>query len=331
MVVIDLISREGMSAVKEWKSVGEQLALLRQRGMEVDDDQAAMDYLHRLGYYRLSGYWYPLRIIDSEASQAAGKPVRCDDFIAGSHFKDVVHLYIFDKKLRLLALDALERIEMAVRVDVAHLLGERDRYAHENADCLHGNFTKKTFRKGRHRGRTAHAVWLEKYQGLVERSRQLPFVAHHRQSYGGRLPIWVAIEVWDFGLLSHFFSGLRLEDQELIADKYGAESGRAFANWLRSLNFMRNVAAHHSRMWNMNVLELVPVPAGWPEMPNARPFLYFCVMQKLLGTICPNSSWSERFKALLENEFPDFPRGSVSREDIGLPRGWEEWELWSRK
>lgn len=320
-----------MAAVKEWKSVEEQVALLRRRGMGIDDEQAAMDYLHRLGYYRLSGYWYPLRGIDSEMSEAAGRPIRRDEFLAGSRFRDVVHLYVFDKKLRLLALDALERIEMAVRVDVAHLLGERDRYAHENPDCLHGKFTSRPLRQGRYRGRTAHAVWLERYQGLVERSRRLPFVDHHRHNYGGRLPIWVAIEVWDFGLLSHFFSGLRLDDQNLIAGKYGAEDGRKFAGWLRSLNFMRNVAAHHGRMWNMNVLELSPVPAGWPGMPNAKPFLYFCMMQRLLRTICPNSSWGQRFKALLEDGFPNFPEGSASLEDIGLPQGWQEWELWIRK
>nr|WP_216819616.1 Abi family protein [Paenalcaligenes hominis] len=115
--------------------------------MQVEDEEAALRYLARIGYYRLSGYWYPMRVIDKVASEQEKRPVRLDRFVEGSRFEDVVKLYIFDAKLRLLALDALERIELAVRVDVAHLLGKYDSCAHKNPNCLHGNFTKKTLKK----------------------------------------------------------------------------------------------------------------------------------------------------------------------------------------
>lgn len=109
-----------MKPLKRWLSFEDQLRQLEARGLAVDDSAAALDYLERLGYYRMSGYWYPLRKIDEAASQAQGKPVRQDVFMGDSRFEHVVQLYVFDKKLRLLAMDALERIEMAVRVDVAH-------------------------------------------------------------------------------------------------------------------------------------------------------------------------------------------------------------------
>ena len=320
-----------MTSLKPWRSVQEQLEILKRRGLQVGNDAAALNYLRRIGYYRLSGYWYPLRVIDKAASERERKPVRLVEFVPDSRFEDVVKLYVFDKKLRLLAMDALERIEMAVRVDVAHLLGKVDPCAHENPDCLHGRFTKQKISKGKDRGRTGHEVWLEKYRQLLDRSRRLPFVAHHRETYGGRLPIWVAIEVWDFGLLSRFFAGMCHSDQQTIALRYGAQDGRTFAGWLRSLNFMRNVAAHHSRMWNINVLEVAPVPSGWPHMPNAKPFLYFCLMQKLLQTICPNSSWGQRLLALLREEFPALPPAAAPLEDIGLCQRWGEWDLWVRR
>lgn len=320
-----------MTSLKTWMSMEDQLARLKQRGLSVEDDAAALGYLRRIGYYRLSGYWYPLRAIDKAASEHDGKPVRFDEFVPGSRFEDVVKLYVFDKKLRLLAMDALERIEMAVRVDVAYLLGKRDPCAHENPDCLHGNFTKKAMRRGPDVGRTGHEVWLEKYQVLVRRSQRLPFVEHHHAAYGGKLPIWVAIEVWDFGLLSRFFAGMRHDDQQIIAARYGAPDGKAFASWLRSLNFIRNMSAHHARMWNANVLEVAPVPAGWPDMPNARPFLYFCIMRQLLRTICPNSTWGQRVRALLKEEFPALPPEAVSLRDIGLSENWEQWDLWVHK
>lgn len=281
-----------MKPLKPWRSFADQLQQLQSRGLQVDSPAAALDYLERLGYYRLSGYWYPLRVIDPVASMAQGKAVRLDSFAPGCRFEDVVQLYVFDKKLRLLALDALERIEMAVRVDVAHLLGQRDPRAHESPACLHGNFTKKRITNGPDAGKTQHQVWLAKYQTLLNRARKEPFVAHHQQ-------------------------------------QYGAPSGQAFAQWLRSLNFIRNVSAHHSRLWNINVLELSSVPAGWPALLNkAKPFFYFCLMQQLLSVICPNSNWGWRFRSLLTDEFPVVANQTVSLLELGAFPGWEGWALW---
>lgn len=317
-----------MKPLKSWLSFADQLQQLQDRGLQVDNSAAARDYLERLGYYRLSGYWYPLRAIDPVASIAQGKAVRLDSFAPGCRFEDVVRLYVFDKKLRLLALDALERIEMAVRVDVAHLLGQRDPRAHENPACLHGNFTKKEIAKGADAGKTQHQVWLAKYQSMLHRARNEPFVAHHQQQYGA-LPIWAAIEVWDFGLLSKLFAGMQYADQQTIAAIYGAPDGPTFAKWLRSLNFIRNVSAHHSRLWNINVLELSPVPPGWPaDLNRAKPFFYFCLMQQLLRVICPNSSWGQRFKNLLADEFPVVANQTISLLELGAFPGWEGWALW---
>ena len=130
----------------------------------------------------------------------------------------------------------------------------------------------------------------------------------------GRLPIWVAIEIWDFGMLSKLYAGMQFKHREQIAAKYGANNSKDFTGWLRGLNFIRNVSAHHSRLWNINVLERARVPQDdsyWQQLNNARPFLYFCLMQRLMRVICPNSRWSERFAVLL-NEFPDAGSGTVT-------------------
>jgi len=318
-----------MKPLKPWRSFADQLQQLQTRGLQVENPVAALDYLERLGYYRLSGYWYPFRAIDLAASAAQGKAVRLDAFTQDSRFEDVVRLYVFDKRLRLLALDALERIEMAVRVDVAHLLGQRDPSAHENPACFHGNFAKKLITTGPDKGKTAHQVWLNKYQNLLNRARKEPFVVHHLQQYGA-LPVWAAIEVWDFGLLSKLFAGMQYADQQAIAAKYGAPNGQAFGQWLRSLNFIRNVSAHHSRLWNINILELSPLPQAWPAaLNNARPFFYFCLMQQLVKVICPSSRWGTRFKALLADDFPDITNQQISLADLGAFAGWERWLLWS--
>lgn len=181
-----------MNSVKPWHAFSEQLQILKSRGLQVEDDEAALKYLARIGYYRLSGYWYPMRMTDKHASSRKKRPVRLDRFINDSRFENVVRLYVFDAKLRLLALDALERIELAVRVDVAHLLGKHDPCAHKNPNCLHGNFAKKSLTNGFNAGKTKHQIWLDKYQQQLHRSSREPFVEHHKQLYGGELPIWVA-------------------------------------------------------------------------------------------------------------------------------------------
>ncbi len=313
---------------KPWKSYVDQLALLKSRGLVVENDAAALDYLGRIGYYRLSGYWYPFRRMKP---RPVGVSYREDEFIEGSRFEDAVKLYIFDKKLRLLALDALERIELAVRVDVAHMLGKHDIYAQENPDMFHGNFAKKKINGGRHHGKTQHQVWLENHERLIHRARREPFVAHNRTKYG-KLPIWVAIEIWDFGALSRLFAGMKYQDKADIANKYGFASGKELQGCLRSLNFIRNVAAHHSRLWNINVLELACKPkngAYWQSLDNSRPFLYYCFMQAMMRVICPNSSWASRFEDLT-NSFPKIAARTASLTDFGIVEGWQSWPLWEK-
>ena len=318
---------------KPWKSIDEQLTLLQQRGMQIDNPSAAKSYLERLGYYRLSGYWYPFREMDlSFPSKTSSATQRSNRFIKGSHFADVVMLYVFDKKLRLLALDALERIEMAVRVDIAHLLGRMDPYAHENPKRLHGHFSKQIQKRGPAKGRTDHALWLDKYRSHLWRSRREPFVSHYQSNYK-KLPIWVAVEVWDFGMMSKLYAGMKIADRDLIAAKYGAPDGNVFISWLRSFNFIRNVSAHHSRLWNINVLERSPLPSDapyWQTLNNARPFFYFCLMQRMLQVICPGSSWYQRLSDLTA-KFPDSDSGAIKLEDFGVTQDWKTWSLWPRK
>jgi abortive infection bacteriophage resistance protein len=311
--------------VKPWKSIDDQVEILRSRGLQIEDCDRAKRYLRRLGYYRLSGYWYPFRQF-READNGQTSELRRDDFIAGSRFGDLISLYVFDKKLRLLALDALERIEMALRVDVAHLLGKRDACAHENPNCFHGNFSIKINSDGK----TAHQKWLEKYHLQVRRESRSFFVAHHLQKYDG-LPIWVAIEIWDFGTLSTLYAGMKYQDKKLLADKYGVSDGNVMAKYLRSLNFIRNVAAHHTRLWNVNVVDRSPVSQGecWQRLNNARPFFYFCLMQMFLRVICPTSTWGQRLNTLINEDFPVVGCRAIKVGDFGLTDNWRSWELWT--
>jgi abortive infection bacteriophage resistance protein len=181
---------------KPYLAVPAQIALLKSRGLAITDDIRAAAALERIGYYRLSGYWYPLRA--SKITNPGDARIVLDEFRPGSDFGQVVDLYVFDKKLRLLTLDAIERVEVALRTDIALLLGQRSPLAHREPAQLHGRFTK-TLRRGR--GVTVHQEWLERLDSIAARSRE-EFVQHFRRTYSTPLPIWMAVELWDFGMLS---------------------------------------------------------------------------------------------------------------------------------
>ena len=310
-------------APKPWKSIDEQMDLLGRRGMSFHDGELARNFLERVGYYRLSGYFYPFRKTDDRGS-------RTDDFLEGSRFEDVVAMYVFDRKLRLLTMDAIERIELAVQVDIAYQLGRSDPFAHHNPALVHRNALRK-YRRRNGRPTSRYQEWITRYEELVSRSGKEACVRHNLEKYG-RLPIWAAIQIWDFGSMSKFFAMMRHQDQGVIAGKYGIEA-KHLQSWLRSLNFIRNVTAHHGRLWNCAIIERAKLPRNPVELralDGSRPFLYFCLMKHLLDVISPGASWGERFIAHVDS-FPAPANAAVSLRDMGVPEKtvWKQWPLWA--
>ncbi|ODU49879.1 MAG: abortive phage resistance protein [Thiobacillus sp. SCN 63-374] len=328
-----------MAYPKPWKSYEEQLDQLIGRGMQVTDRALALDYLERIGYYRLSGYWFAFRersgelvVLDTQGRKPTKVKVETlalDHFKPGATFQNAVDLYVFDKQLRLLVVDALERIEIALRVDISHTLGEQDTFAYLKPDLFHPEFSAKLDKDS---GLTRHHEWLSKHAQLISRSKE-DFVRHNKTKYGLPLAIWVACEVWDFGTLSTLFNGMREGEQDAIAALYGISNGRTFATWLRSLNYLRNVCAHHSRLWNRNIVDQPKLP-GAGELPwvttfekdahaRARCFLLLCMTRHLLRVVNPRSSWSTRMKAQLQ-AFPDLAHLGLNLAGMGAPAGWED-------
>jgi abortive infection bacteriophage resistance protein len=305
-------------------SLDDQLVLLKQRGLQVTDDVAAKEFLRHNGYYRLSAYWYPFReIVGSH---------RSDNFLPNSKFEDVRDLCSFDKKFKLLLLDAIEGVEIAVRAEIALLLGASDTFAHINP-----NFFRPSFIKLDPLGKTKHQEWLKKFNGSVNRSKD-EFVLHHERKYGNRstLPIWIAIELWDFGLLSHFYSGMDTTHCISVATRFSISNWKFMASWLRSLNYVRNVIAHHGRLWNLNLVESPSLPSRRGLMAdfdalvplhsvNTRIYSICCILSHFSKSINQRSSWSQRLTEFI-NSFPAMPYISV--QDMGFPTNWQNHNFW---
>lgn len=126
---------------KKWQSFKDQVATLESRGMIFEDKAKAEYILSQVNYYRLSGYWYSFRIMLLDN-------LRSDDFIEGTKFDDVINIYLFDKQLRLLCLQALENIEMSLRTNIAHMLGRISPTAHLNPDNFNQRFIESKVSTG---------------------------------------------------------------------------------------------------------------------------------------------------------------------------------------
>ena len=309
------------AALKASKNPAELLALFKERGLQIEDEDRALHALKTLGYYRLTGYAYPLRQTD---------PLTPGFFKEGATLSLVVELAKFDKQLRLLALNGLETIELAVRVAIANRLGALDPEAHLNPKLLDGRFSQVRT----HVQKSPFEDWKSQYEEKLLISKE-EFVQHHRIHYGGRLPIWVAVELWDFGMISKFFAGMASRDRNHIAGQLGACDGEILKSWLRMFNFVRNVSAHHARLWNRRNIataELPPVDrCRWliplHQQPDSRSKLYgaFSCIALMLRTISPGSTWLSEVK----HHMAGFPQSElVSIKAAGFQLDWQDEPLW---
>jgi abortive infection bacteriophage resistance protein len=310
---------------KPYLSVIDQIELLRCRGMTFADVDKAAEYLQRIGYYRLSAYWHPMRRRDPETGHVS------DEFKAGTTFKEATDLYTFDGRLRLIMLDAYERLEVSLRTEVALCLGGYSPQAHRNLEWLGPDFSRPKYRNGP----TLHREWLGRLDKKARDSKD-QFAEHFRTKYpNDDMPVWIAVELLDFGPLSHLISGMKNSHLAIIGRDYGSIKPPQVKSWARSLAFSRNVCAHHSRLWNKPLVNQPSlVGGGIPDdlqhiqyLPDGGKRLYSIasVAQYMLRIANPRTSWKSRFIKHIDT-FPTSDRLSLSAG--GFPPNWKNEKLW---
>ena len=297
-----------MAAMKQFKTYEEQVALLASRGMDVGDPQAAAGQLRRVNYYRLSGYWYPFRRIEGGT--------RVDEFAPGTTLTDIIKLYDFDTNLRTMTFASLSPVELTMRALLGHALGEIDECAHLKLDAWNV----------RARG-SEYTRWRTLHRRELKDSRE-DFVKHHKANYGGVLPVWAAVEVLNWGSLTKLFGFSPRLAQDQVAAAFGL-SAPQLESWLKSLNIVRNVCAHHGRLFN-RVFALKPKlpPIGvHPHLDEAghfaRTFGQLTLIQHLLHT---QGIGRPAVLPKVLRSFPPVPLLAVSH--TGAPPDWDTLTLW---
>lgn len=314
---------------KPYLTIADQVSLLKARGLAITDSPKAEHYLSKIGYYRLSGYSYVFR--KSAVDPNGAGQVILDEFKENVRFDDILALYVFDKRLRLMLLDAIERIEVALRVDVALSLGRHNSQAHLDRNFVYAPFSE--LRPDQERSK--YDEWVLKFRKTFINSRE-DFVQHFKTKYPNcELPIWMAVELWDFGTLSMYVGNLKDVYKAPIARQYGLDTIKLLSSWLHSINNVRNICAHHGRLWN-RVIAATPQypkinealllrPMVENSVPSNRVFAVMCVIQYLMKHISPNSSWHTRMVDLM-GSFPASEHINIGM--MGVKDNWQYWQLW---
>ena len=282
-----------MKYTKPHLTIEQQVELLRSRGMQGDPDFMA-SCLQQANYHRLAAYWHPFRESDHS-------------FRPGTRFEFIWRLYVFDRRLRLLILDAVERFEVGLRTAFA--------LRHSRA---YGPFGYADERDSLPKmPREEHEAFLLKLRRQLDNQSKDPFFAHFLEKYGDAhvlLPIWAAVELMDFGQVMRLYQASPRQIKKSIAEPIGIPT-EVLGSWIVSLLATRNLCAHHARVWN-RVLGVKPkeLPADrYPEWHSphkvdmTRVFGTLRICAHITRKLAQRSAWESRLEALLK-EFPEIPR-----------------------
>lgn len=287
----------------------DQLQQLQERGLQVAEPAGATLYLQRVGYYRLMGYLFPFRVPHS------------DDYQAGATFEAAVGFYEFDRALRLLVLEAIGHIEVAVRTAVTYEVG----HAHGAfGHCYDVNFAFDP---------AWHTAWLAGVDEEVGRAREM-FIDHYRRKYDDppfpRVPIWMATEVISLGTLSHFYKGLKTAERKAVAAHFGLRAP-VLESWIHAISVVRNICAHHGRLWNrvLGVQPKRPENGQWQYMaslyPGDRVYFMLLVLRAMLANSAADAdAWRDR----VENHLRPLLADADNLQRLGAPRNWDTHPLW---
>ena len=300
-------------------SLGQQLKLLSDRGLIIDNSCRAKRYLKHVGYYRLSAYM--IHFYQNSLSH---------QFKNDTTFDNVLNLYIFDRKLRLLLLEAIERIEISFRSEIINAFAEKlDPHSYLDP----ANFDT----------RYDHPWLARKVDDGMQKSKEV-FIEHYKKKYSTpkQPPVWMGLHLLTFKELVVLYKYIKNKIvKKTVAKSYGLKDP-VLTSWVRSLSDLRNLCAHHSRVWNRNfdVKAVLPKtkPCRWldkfPDLidigndqkisPRNSLYLQVAIIWYFILLMNKSSTWLRRFIELCDKH-------SINMIFMGFPSHWDEDIYWQIK
>jgi abortive infection bacteriophage resistance protein len=294
-------NKKPIMEVKKPTTYQEQLEILRNRGCRIDDEQRAIQFLKRTSYYRFSGYLVAFR-------QSYG------NYFEGLIFDRVASIYVFDQELRVLITKAVSEMEISIKSTVA--------YHHGHTYGSLGYTNPDTFIE-----KHDHDRFTEKFETAVQNNSNSLIVRHHKRRYNGQFPIWAATELFTMSMISIFYADLKTKDKKAIAADYATDYVH-LESWLHSVSVLRNICAHHSRLYNIKFHQNPKLPRRYTKIENVGAYSLFKQISVLkLLHANRKEDWNNAFvlpiAALLE-KYGD----AVELGSMGFPVNWEDVLMW---
>lgn len=303
-------------------SFQDQIALLESRNLLIDNEPKALSYLQEISYYRLSAYFLPY--------QSAK-----DKFESNITFDQIIKTYSFDRELRLLVFDCIERVEVAIRTQFVNqmALHYNDSHWQDNQNLFITPYYNKI-------GQLVNPY--ADFQAIISKAKTArtpeTFIKHYTNSYHkpANPPGWMCFELLTIGELSHIYRGLKNNaDKKRIADFFDVHH-TVFTSWLHTLTYVRNICAHHSRLWNRDLAiepeKLLKPKGNWIDKSfenNKRVFYFLCILRYMLLRANPSNNMKQK----VENIFNKYP--TVPIKFLGIPSdgkgnllNWQTQPIW---
>jgi abortive infection bacteriophage resistance protein len=287
------------SFLKSHLSYEKQIELLQNRNLTIVNRDFAIKKLQHLNYYRLSSYYYPFYETK-------------DWFKTDTTFENILQLYYFDKDLRHLIFFAIEKIEIYIRTQISFTISKHNEvFGYTDKNIFHSE--------------TFHSSILETITSETNRSKEI-FVKEFFNTYDEEyLPVWSMVEIISFNTLSKIFANLKESYRQEIVKDIDVKPF-VFQRWLHTLTYIRNICAHHSRLWN-KILAIEPmVPKNqklFKTIDNNKVFFVLTMIEYILIKI---DSEEFSFKYELKQLLKRYP--SIDKKAMGFVENWEELEIW---
>ena len=298
-----------MPVNQDSRTITEQIALLKSRGMLMKDEQKTAFYLSHISYFRLKGYWW-----DMQTDRVN------HIFAQNTYFEDVIARYNFDRHLRLILFDAIEFIEIALRTKLIYHLSQ----AYGGLWYLDDNFVID---------KVKYQETLADLQTEFVRTGET-FAKDFRQKHPADNPdVWLILEVASFGTLSKIYSNLKplLPEKSKITHEFGLNSINELSSWFAAITYLRNVIAHHSRVFGRDILKRPILPRsprnewlqhGVTPVQEKKPFVVISAMIYLCNAINPDNEIKSKLLSLF-NSNPNIPIYK-----LGFFNNWQSEPLW---
>lgn len=284
----------GSMELKKPTSFDEQIECFREKNIIIDNSEECKNFLRKVNYYRLSAYYLPFK----------GEDGKCKFQVS---FERIQKIYEFDQNLRSLILGTIEDIEIQLRTQIAY------HSAHKYGPD--GYMLSSTYN-----AKHDHASFISHITNCINENAKTLVVQHHMKKYDGKFPIWVIIEFFSIGMLSHFYRGMQTTDKKAIAKALYGTSHFVLESWTRCITDLRNKCAHYSRLYYTKFPAIPKMPNNENYIPTRRLFAQIIMLKYMYPD---KEKWDSCFVAPLcdlINEYSSY----IDLAHLDFPVEWKE-------